>query len=63
MEEYRILKYYFAFFGRNAYKLQKREKFLWWKWWYTITEDKLGVNYNKWREKFDCPIIDSGETE
>jgi len=61
MKEYRILKYYNAFFGHDSYLPQKKRRFLCWEWWSAIADDALGVSYYKWRDKFNCPIIDSKE--
>jgi hypothetical protein len=63
MREYRILEYYFTFFGHNAYRLQKRVKFLRWEWWHTVAKDKLGATYHKWQKEFDCPIVNLKEIE
>lgn len=63
MSEYRILEYYHTFLGHDAYKLQKKVRFLWWEWWSTVAEDRLGAIYHRWMKKFDCPIVDSKRIE
>ena len=56
MPEYRILRGYNDFFARNAYELQKRCRFLFWKYWKTISYDALGMNVEAWKEHYHCEI-------
>ena len=63
MTEYRVVEYYFPFFNNNAYKLQRKVRFLWFKWWETIQEDYLHLNGYDWSKHYNCPIIEEAENE
>ncbi len=56
--KYRVLAYYYNFFGRTGYKLQKRSKFLFREYWETIEDDKLGMVYQADEpEVIDEPVV------
>ena len=57
--EYQILRYYFAFFGLYACKLQRRKRFLWWDYWVTVSDDKSGGMISEWVEHYKCPVIET----
>ena len=59
--EYRILAYYGTFFGQTAYKLQRRSRFLFWEYWETIRDDRLGMVYRSWVDHYRCEIVNSEE--
>jgi hypothetical protein len=56
--DYRILRYYFAFFGTYGCTLQKRRKFLWWHYWETLATNKLGDKFEQWKRRYNCSVIE-----